>query len=164
VSYISFFVIVWWIWASQVAYNISFRQADWLHRGFVFLQLMVFAALAAFTNDFDVTSGIASDKNDQLLTRLKLSAGFGQSTIDAEKYRMKRLPRLNARGISITIAASRLVLLAQYLIGASYPNSSYETSNLAAVDSPVLRHENTPTRQQESPISSHRLPGIFGAL
>lgn len=48
-SYACFFVFVWWIWVTQVAYNLRFRQVDWLHRLWVFLQLIVFGALAAFT-------------------------------------------------------------------------------------------------------------------
>lgn len=56
---------MWWIWASQVAYNIRFRQSDWLHRLFVFIQLLVFCALAAFTNGFDITNGISNNWKEQ---------------------------------------------------------------------------------------------------
>jgi hypothetical protein len=32
ISYVSYFLFVWWIWVAQVAYNMRFRQADVLHR------------------------------------------------------------------------------------------------------------------------------------
>ncbi|KAI5116749.1 hypothetical protein M0805_001607 [Coniferiporia weirii] len=116
-SYLSFFAMVWWVWASQVAYNVRFRQSDWLHRIFVFLQLLIFCALAAFTNNFDVTNGILNNTQQQnLLTELQLADFSSQQDIAAANFRNNRLPTLNARGISLTMAFSRLVLLAQYAL------------------------------------------------
>ena len=40
--------------------------------------------------------------------------------VDVLNYRNDRLPTLNTRGISLTMAFSRLVLLAQYVIGTCY--------------------------------------------
>ena len=34
-SYVCYFIFVWWIWVAQVAYNMRFRQADVLHRVWV---------------------------------------------------------------------------------------------------------------------------------
>jgi hypothetical protein len=31
-SYVCYFIFVWWIWVAQVAYNVRFRQADALHK------------------------------------------------------------------------------------------------------------------------------------
>jgi hypothetical protein len=31
-SYVCYFMFVWWIWVAQVAYSMRFRQADVLHR------------------------------------------------------------------------------------------------------------------------------------
>ncbi|KAK7444023.1 hypothetical protein VKT23_015418 [Stygiomarasmius scandens] len=118
-SYLGFFALVWWIWASQVAYNVRFRQADWLHRLFVFLQVFVFCGLATFTKDFDVTNDIADDSQmNQRIANLEVGA-FGQSQrpwISVERFRAQRLPTLNARGISMTMAISRVFLLIQYLV------------------------------------------------
>jgi len=115
---------VWWIWASQVAYNVRFRQADWLHRLFVFLQVFVFCGLAAFTKDFDVTNDIENDSQmNQRIANLEVDA-FGQSQrpwISVERFRAQRLPTLNARGISMTMAISRVFLLIQYLVGKYIP-------------------------------------------
>ncbi|KAI5116979.1 hypothetical protein M0805_001590 [Coniferiporia weirii] len=114
-SYLSFFAMVWWVWASQVAYNVRFRESDWLHYIFVFLQLLIFCALAAFTNNFDVTNGIANNtKQQDLLTQLQLEDFSTQQDIAAGNFRNNRLPTLNARGISLTMGFSRLVLLVQY--------------------------------------------------
>jgi hypothetical protein len=120
-SYLCFFILVWWIWASQVCYNLRYRQADWLHRGWVFLQLIVFSSLAAFTRDFDITNGIATDKNESATDQLLLDSGFSnQAGLVAKKFRDNRLPKLNARGVSMTMASSRLLLFVQYAIGKSF--------------------------------------------
>ncbi|KAI5116985.1 hypothetical protein M0805_001594 [Coniferiporia weirii] len=116
-SYLSFFAMVWWVWASQVVYNVRFRQSDWLHRIFVFLQLLIFCALAAFTNNFDVTNGISNNtKQQDLITALQLEDFSSQQDIATANFRNNRLPTLNARGISLTMAFSRLVLLIQYAL------------------------------------------------
>jgi low temperature requirement protein LtrA len=114
-SYVCYFAFVWWIWVSQVAYNMRFRQADWLHRIWVFAQLAIFSALAAFTRDFDITVGLITNHDealtDQLLAQLK-----NRNQIAAFDLRGERLPRLNAKGLSMVMAVSRLVLLLQYVI------------------------------------------------
>jgi low temperature requirement protein LtrA len=116
-SYLSFFILVWWIWASQVAYNLRFRQSDWLHRIFVFLQLGIFSALAAFTRKFDITAGLLPDDDQTLTDSLMLQLGDDQNNLEATQFRDDRLPRLNARGVAMTMALSRLLLLVQYAVG-----------------------------------------------
>ncbi|KAL5524151.1 hypothetical protein ACEPAG_8324 [Sanghuangporus baumii] len=116
-SYLSFFALVWWVWASQVAYNVRFRQSDWLHRIFAFFQLVVFCALAAFTNNFDVTNGIVDDSNEEKkLADIQMEDFYSVQDVAAANFRNNRLPTLNARGISLTMAFSRLLLLMQYLL------------------------------------------------
>lgn len=115
-SYVCYFFFVWWIWASQVAYNMRFRQADWLHRIWTFAQLVVFSALAAFTKDFDITDGLMDDPDQAKANDLFSQVGSDKSALAAFAFRNERLPRLNAKGISVVLAISRVVLLVQYLI------------------------------------------------
>ncbi|KAF5335607.1 hypothetical protein D9758_017258 [Tetrapyrgos nigripes] len=119
-SYLSFFALVWWVWASQVAYNVRFRQSDWLHRAFIFFQVFVFCALATFTSDFDITNGISDQrKADQQVEHFEQADPFNSVTKpsqDVQKFRENRLPTLNLRGIAMTMAWSRLLLLVQYLV------------------------------------------------
>jgi hypothetical protein len=120
-SYLCFFILVWWIWASQVCYNLRYRQADWLHRFWIFLQLVVFSSLAAFTHDFDITNGIAADKTESAVDQMLLDMGVNnQAGLVAKKFRDHRLPTLNSRGVSVTMAFSQLLLLVQYAIGKSF--------------------------------------------
>ncbi|THU87391.1 hypothetical protein K435DRAFT_867353 [Dendrothele bispora CBS 962.96] len=126
-SYLSFFALVWWVWASQVAYNVRFRQSDWLHRLFIFFQVLVFCALAAFTNNFDITNGISdnssAEKQGSDLQSVALGdQGLVRPFLDVQSYRDKRLPTLNVRGISMTMTFSRLLLLSQYLIAFYHAN------------------------------------------
>ena len=116
ISYVCYFLFVWWIWVSQVAYNMRFRQADILHRIWMFLQLVVFAALAAFTKDFDITNGLVNDaEQTELENELSIIAGI-QAT-SAYKFREDRLPLINAEGLSVVMMCSRILLLLQYLMG-----------------------------------------------
>jgi hypothetical protein len=101
---------------SQVAYNMKFRQADWLHRIWVFAQLIVFSGLAAFTKDFNITHALWINPEEVLTDRL-LSQSGDRIQLAALDIRVERLPRLNAKGLAIVIGASRLVLLLQYAIG-----------------------------------------------
>lgn len=95
-----------------------FRQADWLHRGWVFVQLVVFSSIAAFTRDFDITNGLFPEDSDAD-EKAALWAQLGRDTTSdgAFDYPNDRLPRINARGLSIVLGFSRLVLLAQYIVG-----------------------------------------------
>jgi hypothetical protein len=51
---------------------------------------------------------------DDLLAQL----GNDQNGLAASQFRDNRLPLLNAKGLSMTMALSRLLLLLQYVVGA----------------------------------------------
>jgi len=79
----------------------------------------VFSALAAFTRDFDITNGIAVNSDAALTNALFTQAGTeDQNGLVASRFRSVRLPLLNARGLSMTMAYSRVLLLLQYSVGA----------------------------------------------
>ncbi|KAF7976379.1 hypothetical protein HWV62_6951 [Athelia sp. TMB] len=81
----------------------------------VFVQLIVFSAMAAFTDAFDITNGIASDPTQGQINNLLSYGGFNKGDVSAQMFRNNRLPVLNARGISMSMGLSRMVLLIQYL-------------------------------------------------
>lgn len=83
----------------------------------VFVQLIVFSAMAAFTDAFDITNGIASDPTQGQINNLLSYGGFNKGDVSAQMFRNNRLPVLNARGISMSMGLSRMVLLIQYLAG-----------------------------------------------
>ncbi|EJD52476.1 hypothetical protein AURDEDRAFT_181068 [Auricularia subglabra TFB-10046 SS5] len=64
VSYLVFFVLAWWLWIAQVLYDTKFYCNDWWHRIFLLLQFILFGALSAFTEGFDVTVGFKSGGGD----------------------------------------------------------------------------------------------------
>jgi hypothetical protein len=79
----------------------------------------MFSALAAFTSNFDITNGLFQDPDLAPADELFAQAGVDKSGVAAFNFRKNnRLPRLNARGVSITLAVSRLLLLIQYAVGA----------------------------------------------
>ena len=116
ISYISYFALAFWIWASQVAYNIRFQMPDWFHRLWTVLQLSVFCALAAFTSEFNVTAGLRADKDEAEMESLRTLDGFTADDISATSFRETILPNLNGKGISAVLAVSRFLLLIQYLL------------------------------------------------
>lgn len=118
VSYLLFFVLVWWIWASQVCYDVRFTTSDWVHRVSVFLQFVVFCALAAFTKDFDIGYQLSTSASveEKVVEEIQSMGGVSEAQIKAAQFRQNRLPILNARGISLVMMFSRLLLLAQYLL------------------------------------------------
>lgn len=116
-SYLCFFALVWWIWASQVAYNARFRHRDVLHCIYAFLTFIAYGGLAAFTGDFDITDSLVSDSQSQQVSSIKEGLGLeDQTTVSAEQTRASQLPNLNARGISLVMALSRALLLLQYFL------------------------------------------------
>ena len=68
-----------------------------------------------------MTNGVANDvQKHNTLARMKLQLYSSPQEVEVEQYRNNRIFTLNSRGISMTIAFSRVVLLAQYVIGKEY--------------------------------------------
>ncbi|QRV94295.1 low temperature requirement protein LtrA [Ceratobasidium sp. AG-Ba] len=114
VSYAAFFTTAWWLWVSQVFYNVEFYTNDWLHVVFTFLQLLLFGALAATTQGFDITDYILhSPGADNLET-------YDIKTITPERYGAEVLTKISTQVIMLAISISRVVLLIQHLRVAIY--------------------------------------------
>ncbi|KAG9088584.1 hypothetical protein FRC06_001957, partial [Ceratobasidium sp. 370] len=115
ISYATFFSMVWWMWVSQVSYDIRFYSNDWFHRIFVFLQLCVFGALSAFTSNFDVTAYIGADVNDPFVVILNQIKGVSAAQQAANEVADDRYPQIAFIGIAFVIAISRALLCIQYI-------------------------------------------------
>jgi hypothetical protein len=106
-----------------------------MHRIFAFLQFIVFGTMATFSSNFNVFSGLMRDASE------KLSPGNFQisdpkiSSIFASSLSRHKLPVLNARGISMTMACSRMLLLIQYSVGQSF----LETTKIYKL--PIICHQ-----------------------
>ena len=115
---------MFWVWASQVAYNARFRQADWVQRLAVFSQLLIFCALAAYTASFDISNGIAQNNSNGQPVIFPMQEGFEQANVSAANLQSNRLALMNARGISLVMGVSRIPLILQYVVskflGVSY--------------------------------------------
>ncbi|KAF8597707.1 hypothetical protein BDV93DRAFT_610240 [Ceratobasidium sp. AG-I] len=114
VSYAVFFSMVWWMWISQVSYDIRFYSNDWFHRCMIFLQLCTFGALAAFTNHFDVTAYVGSDDRDPDQATLDDMLGVSASQQFANETASNRIPQLSFFGIALLIGISRALLCLQH--------------------------------------------------
>ena len=68
-----------------------------------------------------MTYGVANDvQKHNIINTMKLQDNWSQQDVEVGAYRNDRILTLNSRGISMTIAFSRVVLLAQYVIGKEY--------------------------------------------
>ncbi|KAG8722325.1 hypothetical protein FRC09_006441 [Ceratobasidium sp. 395] len=126
VSYAVFFVTAWWLWVSYVFYSVEFATNDWFHLIVVFLQLILFGALAAATRGFDVTTYILhSPGSDDLYT-------YNESFATPDQYKAQRLTKISLRVIMIAICISRVLLLIRHLRLIFY---AYRTSDKKMVPS-----------------------------
>ncbi|QRW20611.1 low temperature requirement protein LtrA [Rhizoctonia solani] len=110
-SYAVLFVIVWWLWASQVLYDMNFYTNDWFHFAAMFLQLGVFGLLSAATRGFDVTVYISHSPG----MSGELDPKPMEDITDPSRYNSEMTARVSLRIIVFSIAISRLILLIQYL-------------------------------------------------
>ncbi|KAG8744234.1 hypothetical protein FRC10_010596 [Ceratobasidium sp. 414] len=115
ISYAVFFSMVWWMWVSQVSYDIRFYSNDWFHRIFVFLQLCIFGALSAFTNNFDVTAYVGAESSDPFVTILNQIKGLSAAQQAANEVAGDRYPQIAFIGIAFVIGISRALLCIQYI-------------------------------------------------
>ncbi|KAL5634232.1 hypothetical protein ACGC1H_006150 [Rhizoctonia solani] len=110
-SYTAFFVVVWWLWASQALYEMNFYTNDWFHLATIFLQLGIFGLLAATTRGFDVTAyilhspGMPGTLDPKPMTDIT----------DPKRYNSEMTARVSLRVIAFSLAMSRVILLIQYL-------------------------------------------------
>jgi hypothetical protein len=91
-----------------------------MHRIFAVLQFGILASMATFTSHFNIFFGLMSDNQlDPPPTPVNFQVGTDFNSLFAWKLRARRLPVINAKGISIVMGFSRLLLFTQYLIGES---------------------------------------------
>ncbi|KAG8723985.1 hypothetical protein FRC09_000882 [Ceratobasidium sp. 395] len=122
VSYITFFVIMWWIWTSQVFYAIDFYTDDWLHLVFIFCQLIIFGLLATVTRGLDVSTYILHSPGSTTWE------SYDPDHITPDLYAARRLTKKSFEFIAIVIAASRALLLLQHVIVNVYAKRTSRTA------------------------------------
>ncbi|CAE6424702.1 unnamed protein product [Rhizoctonia solani] len=108
VSYVTFFLVMWWMWASQTLYSVHFYTNDWVHLFSIFVQLIIFGLLCATTRGYDVTSYILKLRGANLLTISDID--------DPEEYREDRVTSYSMITIAFSIAASRFIHWVQHTI------------------------------------------------
>jgi len=136
------------VWASEVTFNVRFRQADALNRVAAILQLVIFGSLSAFTTDFDITAGIGDGLKPQEQLAGQIQVQLNLSTlqgVQSRQFATNRLPVLNFRGISMTMGLSRLLLMMQYIIVFIYafqhrPRRSLSFRSFFATSGSLLAH------------------------
>ncbi|KAH7338475.1 hypothetical protein B0J17DRAFT_628955 [Rhizoctonia solani] len=114
VSYIAFFLVVWWLWASQTLYSIHFYTNDWVHLLSIFVQLIIFGLLAATTRGYDVTAYIRHSPGISTFDPQTMD-----EMVDPERYRADRVADYSLKVIAVSLALSRTLLWAQHLLGGS---------------------------------------------
>ncbi|KAG8750352.1 hypothetical protein FRC12_012923 [Ceratobasidium sp. 428] len=121
ISYIVFFTITWWMWTSQVFYSVDFYTDDWFNLLSVFLQLIIFGALAATTRGFDVSNYILHSPGSTEWEDTAIE------TITPEQYSNERVAKVSLAAIAIVLALSRLLLLVQHIRVAIYAKFTHRS-------------------------------------
>ncbi|KAJ1305000.1 hypothetical protein OPQ81_000043 [Rhizoctonia solani] len=111
-SYTTFFVVVWWLWASQVLYSINFYTDDWFHLLSIFLQMGIFASLAATTRGYDITTYILYSPG---LEPRRYDPKPLKDITDPKRYNDEITARTSIQTIALSIAMSRVIFLVQHL-------------------------------------------------
>ncbi|KEP51971.1 putative transmembrane protein [Rhizoctonia solani 123E] len=124
ISYIAFFITAWWLWVSQVSYNVDFYTDDWFHLFFVFLQLLIFGTLAATTRGYDVTNYILHSPGSSELEPYDIM------TIRPDRYAAEHLTKTSLWVITFVVALSRILLLVQHIRVVIYAKLSSKNSRL----------------------------------
>ncbi|KZO92556.1 hypothetical protein CALVIDRAFT_302716 [Calocera viscosa TUFC12733] len=93
--YFSYFIIIWWVWASQTLYDVHFQANDWLHRLFKGAQLAAFAFIGACAAQFDPWNVTWTSEVSQ-----------EAAIVDAKAN--------SFRGVAIAYAVGRALLVFQY--------------------------------------------------
>ncbi|CAE6451724.1 unnamed protein product [Rhizoctonia solani] len=125
VSYTAFFVVVWWLWASQVLYSINFYTDDWFHLLSIFLQMSVFGLLAATTRGYDVTTYILHSPG---LDPDVLETKSLNDITDPKRYNDEKTARASIQVIAFSIAMSRVILLVQHLRVLAYAHITVQSN------------------------------------
>ncbi|KAB5588748.1 Transmembrane protein [Ceratobasidium theobromae] len=106
----------------DLAWTATFSSLTSFHLLFVFLQLVVFGALAATTRGFDVSNYILHSPGS-----LQLET-YDAITITPDRYKAERLTKISLRVITFVLAFSRLLLLIQHLRVAIYAKLTSKSS------------------------------------
>ncbi|KAH7102330.1 bacterial low temperature requirement A protein-domain-containing protein [Auriculariales sp. MPI-PUGE-AT-0066] len=96
-SFITFFILAWWLWTAQVIYDTKYYVNDALHRFVLLIQFLLFGALAAFTSGFDI------------------SIGFKEPEDDAGEQAQAEYVKRSFMAISIIFCMTRVTLALQYI-------------------------------------------------
>lgn len=89
-----------------------------MHSIFAIFQFAVFGAMATFASNFNIFFGSLSGDSQAPVNPVQFQINNTDfSSVFASTLRKERLPVINARGISMVMACSRLLLLIQYLVG-----------------------------------------------
>ncbi|KAG8761109.1 hypothetical protein FRC11_014344 [Ceratobasidium sp. 423] len=124
-SYVTFFLVMWWLWASQTLYSVHFYTNDWFHLGSIFAQLIIFGLLAATTRGYDVTMYISKSPGADRLDQQTMD----QMT-DPERYREDRVVSHSLDVIAFSLAFSRMVHWFQHILVWRHACHTARTSKL----------------------------------
>ncbi|CCO34175.1 hypothetical protein BN14_08268 [Rhizoctonia solani AG-1 IB] len=99
VSYIAFFLAVWWLWASQTLYSVHFYTNDWVHLLSIFVQLVIFGLLAATTQGYNVISYILRSPGADTLDPMTID-----QMLDPKRYQADRVASYSLEVIAFSLA------------------------------------------------------------
>ncbi|KAF8754514.1 Bacterial low temperature requirement A protein (LtrA) [Rhizoctonia solani] len=110
-SYATFFLLVWWLWASQTLYSIHFYTNDWVHLLSTLVQLIIFGLLAATTRGYSFIAYILESPGMDTLDPKTM-----EEMVDPVRYQEDRITYYSLKVIACSVAASRTILWLQHIL------------------------------------------------
>ncbi|QRW20603.1 low temperature requirement protein LtrA [Rhizoctonia solani] len=110
-SYATFFLLVWWLWASQTLYSIHFYTNDWVHLLSTLVQLIIFGLLAATTRGYSFIAYILESPGMDTLDPKTM-----EEMVDPVRYQEDRITYYSLKVIACSVATSRTILWLQHIL------------------------------------------------
>ncbi|KAH8930755.1 hypothetical protein BT69DRAFT_1345062, partial [Atractiella rhizophila] len=108
-SYTGFFVVIWWVWTSQILYDVRYQTSDIFHRLVKVAQLLIFSTFAAYSGYLELSYGIAANGAD--LDGLSHDEELSRKIQDAAEGSQKKK---SLQAFALTYIVSRGLLSIQY--------------------------------------------------
>ncbi|KAH8923478.1 hypothetical protein BT69DRAFT_1333822 [Atractiella rhizophila] len=111
-NYSGYFLTIWWIWNSQILYDIKYQTSDILCRIVKVYQLVLFATLGSYAANVDLTFPLSSDVSPQDI------AASGWETLQEAQVEVEGKnadTKAALQALAMVYIVSRAVLILQYL-------------------------------------------------
>ncbi|KAH8920771.1 hypothetical protein BT69DRAFT_1321246 [Atractiella rhizophila] len=112
VNFAAYFMVIWWIWVSQILLDLKFQTSDGFTRFIKIYQLLIFATLGSYSAKMDITFPLAEGfTSEQMLA----TGWFSQEEANVLPIFNDKDTKSALQAFAIVYIISRAVLVLQYI-------------------------------------------------